>query len=148
MSKRSALLCTATGVLVASLTTLVLNHAQAAPPGPTPQVPAGGGPPGAFPNSSVTAVNVQAKGGTPFNGNVEITGYEGNGPVPWTVTKYNRGDIAMRFAPANPAGADANTLNKGFIDFTSADDASLPENQSWRPHRALGVTLPTARQNG
>jgi hypothetical protein len=93
-------------------------------------------------------VNVVARGSTTFNSNVEITGYEGNGPIPWTVTKYNRGDIAMRLAPANPAGADANTLNRGFIDFTTANDASLAEAQSWRPHPALGVAIPTARQNG
>lgn len=71
----------------------------AGPPGPTPQVPVGGGAPGPFPNTRVTGVNVVAKGSTTYNGNVEITGYEGNGPIPWTVTKYNRGDIAMRLAP-------------------------------------------------
>ena len=120
----------------------------AAPPGPTPQVPVGGGAPGPFPNTSVSAANVVAKGSTTFNGNIEITDYEGSGPIPWTVTKYNRGDIAMRLSPANPAGANANTLNKGFIDFTTANDASLAEAQSWRPHPALGVAIPTARQNG
>jgi hypothetical protein len=54
----------------------------------------------------------------------------------------------MRLAPANPAAADANTLNMGFIEFSSANNASLAENQSWRPHPALGVAIPTARQNG
>ncbi len=93
-------------------------------------------------------MNVIAKGSTTFNGNVEITAYEGEGPIPWTVTKYNRGDIAMRLSPANPAAADANTLNKGFIDFTTPTDASRPDAQSWRPHPALGVAIPTARQNG
>lgn len=120
----------------------------AASPGPTPQVPAGGGPPGPFPNTRVSGVNVVARGSTTFNGNVEITGYEGNGPIPWTVTKYNRGDIAMRLAPADSAAADANTLNKGFIDFTTANNAALAEARSWRPHPALGVAIPTARQNG
>lgn len=122
--------------------------AEAAPAGPVPQVPAGGGPPGAFPNTTVSAVNVNARGSTTFNGNVEINSFEGAGPIPWTVTKYNRGDIAMRLAPANPANANANTLNKGFIDFTSADDASLAENQSWRPHAQLGVVIPTPIRNG
>lgn len=120
----------------------------AGPPGPTPQVPVGGGAPGPFPNTRVTGVNVVAKGSTTYNGNVEITGYEGNGPIPWTVTKYNRGDIAMRLAPANAAAADANTLNKGFTDFTTPTDASVAEAQSWRPNPVLGVAIPTARQNG
>ncbi len=121
----------------------------AAPAGPVPQVPPGGGPPGPFPNTSVTAVNVIAKGSSnAYDGNVEITGFDGQGPVPWTINRYNRGDFAMRLAPANSAAANANTLNLGFIEFSSADDASLPENQAWRPHAALGVAIPTARQNG
>jgi hypothetical protein len=127
-----------------ALPTAVLGAAT----GPAPQVPAGGGPPGAFPNTTVSAVNVVAKGSATFNSNVEITGYDGQGPVGWTVTKYNRGDIAMRLAPANPAAADANTLNRGFVDFTSATDAALAECQSWRPNPVLGVAIPTARQNG
>jgi len=136
--------CTST-ILAASLAGVT---AFAVPPGPTPQVPVGGGPPGAFPNTRVSGVNVIARGSTTYNSNVEITGYEGNGPIPWTVTKYNRGDIAMRLAPANPSAADANTLNKGFIDFTTATDASVAEAQSWRPNPVLGVAIPTARQNG
>jgi hypothetical protein len=126
--RSSALTSTILAVCLAGLPVM------AAPPGPTPQIPAGGGAPGPFPNTSVSAVNVVAKGSTTFNGNVEITAYEGNGPIRWTVTRYNRGDIAMRLAPANPAGADGNTLNKGFIDFLGANDAALPENQSWRPN--------------
>lgn len=122
---------------------------SAFPPGPTPQVPAGGGPPGAFPNTSVSAVNVVARGNSAaFDGRVEITAFEGRGPIPWTISRYNRGDFAMRLAPANPAGADANTLNMGFIDFLGANDASRAENQAWRPHPRLGVAIPTARQNG
>ena len=128
---------------------LIASPAGAFPPGPTPVVPDGGGAPGAYPNTSVTAVNVLARGSsTDFNGNVEITGFEGQGPIPWTITKYNRGDFAMRLAPANPTAANANTLNQGFIDFTAAANAALPENQSWRPHPLRGVAIPTARQNG
>lgn len=123
--------------------------ANAFPPGPTPVVPVGGGPPGAFPNTSVSAVNVVAKGSASgFTGDVEITGFEGQGPIRWTINRYNRGDFAMRLAPANPAGADGNTLNKGFIQFNGANDAALAENQSWRPNALLGVAIPTARQNG
>jgi hypothetical protein len=54
----------------------------------------------------------------------------------------------MRPAPVNPAAANANILNLGFIDFGGASDAAAPENQSWRPHPALGIVIPTARQNG
>ena len=123
--------------------------AHAFPPGPTPQVPAGGGPPGLFPNTTVTAVNVVAKGNSAaFDGRVELTRFDGHGPIPWVCNRYNRGDFALRLAPANPAAATANTLNMGFTEFSSAPDASLAENQSWRPDPVLGVAIPTARQNG
>lgn len=123
--------------------------ASAAPPGPTPVIPDGGGAPGAFPNTSVTAVNVVARGSAGgFTGDVEVPAYEGQGPIRWVVNRYNRGDFAVRLAPANPSSADANTLNKGFIQFNGDNNAALAENQVWRPNAALGIALPTARQNG
>ncbi len=120
--------------------------AFSAPPGPTPQVPEGGGPPGPFPNTSVSAVNVIAKGGPSFDSNVEVTGLDGNGPIPWSVNRYNRGDFALRLSPGDPTAALAN-LGQGFIEFGD----SAPEvaaSQAWRPNPNFGVTLPTARQNG
>ncbi|MCZ7637547.1 MAG: hypothetical protein M5U12_16830 [Verrucomicrobia bacterium] len=56
--------------------------ALAAPPGPTPQIPEGGGPPGPFPNTSVSAVNVIAKGSSTFSGAVDVPGFEGQGQFP------------------------------------------------------------------
>jgi hypothetical protein len=123
----------------------VTGALMAAPPGPAPQIPEGGGAPGAYPNTSVAGVNVLAKGSSTFNSNVEITGFDGQGPIKWSVTKYNRGDLAMRFAPGNVTAAITN-LNKGFIDFT--DTASGAASQAWRPHRSRGVVIPTSRQNG
>ena len=106
-------------------------------------------PPGPFPNTSVTAVNVVAKGSSSgFNSNVELADFEGQGPLAWSCTKYNRGDFAMRISPLDPAASDANTLNRGFVDFTSAGDPALAENQTWRPSPVLGIAIPTARQNG
>jgi hypothetical protein len=96
----------------------------------------------------VTGVNVIAKGSsTAFDGNVEVTGFEGSGPVPWSINRYNRGDFAMRLAPADPVAA-ALVMNQGFTQFSGASNPSLPENQSWRPSANLGVAIPTARQNG
>lgn len=124
----------------------VAATAVAAPPGPAPQVPEGGGPPGAFPNTSVSAVNVIAKGSTEFNGNVEVAGLDGNGPIPWSVNRYNRGDFALRVSPGDPAAALDN-LNQGFIDFGD-NSPGLAASQAWRPSRLFGVIIPTARQNG
>ncbi len=120
--------------------------ALAAPPGPTPQVPEGGGAPGPFPNTSVSAVNVLAKGSTTFNGSVEVTGFDGHGPIPWSLNRYNRGDFAMRLAPGNPAAALGN-LNQGFSEFGDSSPG-VAASQAWRPSPSLGVVIPTARQNG
>lgn len=118
----------------------------AAPSGPTPQVPDGGGAPGAFPNTSVSAVNVVAKGSTTFDSNVEVSGLDGHGPIPWTVNRYNRGDFALRLAPGNPSAALDN-LGRGFAEFGDSSPG-VAASQAWRPSPNFGVILPTARQNG
>jgi hypothetical protein len=126
---------------------LAASSLLAAPSGPTPQVPEGGAAPGPFPNTSVSGVNVIAKGSnTGFNGNVEVTGFDGHGPIPWTVNRYNRGDFALRLAPGNPTAALTN-LNQGFIDFAN-NSPGVAASQAWRPSRDFGVVIPTARQNG
>ena len=118
----------------------------AAPPGPTPQVPDGGGAPGPFPNTSVSAVNVIAKGSAMFNSSVDVPGLDGQGPIPWSVNRYNRGDFAMRLSPGD-AQAALNNLNQGFIEF--GDSAvTVPASQAWRPSPLFGISIPTARQNG
>lgn len=128
------------------LLTAAVPVALAAPPGPTPQIPEGGGPPGPFPNTSVSAVNVIAKGSSTFTGAVDVPGFEGHGPIPWSLNRYNRGDFAMRLSPGDPVAA-LNNLNQGFIEF--GDNApSVPASQAWRPSPLLGVIIPTARQNG
>lgn len=118
----------------------------AAPPGPTPQIPDGGGAPGAFPNTSVSAVNVIAKGSTTFNSSVEVSGLDGQGPIPWSVNRYNRGDIALRLSPGNPTAALGN-LGQGFIEFGD-NSPGIAASQAWRPSPNFGIVLATARQNG
>jgi hypothetical protein len=118
----------------------------AAPSGPTPQIPDGGGAPGAFPNTSVSGVNVIAKGSTTFNSSVEVSGFDGNGPIPWSANRYNRGDIALRLSPGNPSAALGN-LGQGFIEFGDSSPG-IAASQAWRPSPAFGVVLASARQNG
>ncbi len=139
-----ALRWTSVTVTVASLLGLVPT--LAAPPGPTPQIPEGGAAPGPFPNTSVSAVHVIAKGSPTFNSNVEITGLGGQGPISWSANRYNRGDIALRLSPGNPTEALSN-LGAGFIEFADAAPG-LAANQAWRPGPNLGVVLATAAQNG
>lgn len=130
--------------LVALLT--VIPSLSAAPLGPAPQIPEGGAAPGAFPNTSVTAVNVIAKGSAQFTSSVEILGLDGQGPIPWSINRYNRGDFAIRLAPGNPTAALGN-LGQGFIEFADAS-AGVAASQAWRPSPIFGVVMPTARQNG
>lgn len=120
--------------------------ACAAPPGPTPQVPEGGGLPGAFPNTSISAVNVIVKGSTTFDSSVEVSGLNGSGPIAWSVNRYNRGDFAIRLSPGDPVAA-LNNLGLGFTEFADST-AGIPASQAWRPSPLLGVVIPTARQNG
>jgi hypothetical protein len=118
-----------------------------APAGPTPQIPAGGGEPGTFPNTSVSAVNVVARGSSSaFDGRVDVPGLEGQGPIPWSVNRYNRGDFALRLAPADPVAA-LDSLGKGFVEFAETTPG-LAFNRAWRPSPRLGIVIPTARQNG
>jgi hypothetical protein len=134
-----------TPTALASLVATALTSG-AAPDGPAPQVPDGGGAPGAFPNTSVTAVNVIARGSTTFNSSVDIPGLDGNGPIPWSVNRYNRGDIALRLAPGNPTAALGN-LGQGFIEFGDSSPG-IAASQAWRPAPGFGAVLVTARQNG
>jgi hypothetical protein len=133
---------------VTALTVLlaIVPSVSAAPPGPTVQIPEGGAAPGAFPNTSVTAVNVITKGSSIFDSSVEVTGFNGQGPIPWSVNRYNRGDFALRLAPGDPTAA-LGSLGQGFIEFSDSAP-SLAASQAWRPSRHLGIVLPTARQNG
>lgn len=118
----------------------------AAPAGPTPQIPEGGAAPGPFPNTSVSGVNVIARGSSTFDGSVDVPGLDGNGPIPWTVNRYNRGDFALRLSPGNLANAFDN-LGLGFIEFGDNSPA-IPASQAWRPSPRFGVVIPTARRNG
>lgn len=134
-------------LLSSSALSLAAGSLLAAPAGPEPQIPEEGGVPGAFPNTSVSGVNVIARGSsTGFDGSVEITGLDGQGPIPWSVNRYNRGDIALRLSPGDPVAALGN-LDQGFIEFADNSPA-LPANQAWRPSQSFGVVLVTARQNG
>lgn len=118
----------------------------AAPQGPAPLIPEGGGPPGPFPNTSVSAVNVIAKGSSVFDGRVEVPGFDGQGPITWSLNRYNRGDFALRLAPGDPVAALGN-LGQGFIDFAD-NSPGVAASQAWRPSQSFGVVIPTARQNG
>ncbi len=110
-------------------------------------VPDGGGEPGAYPNTSVTGANLIVRGGATFDSNAEVTAFDGQGPIAWSINRYNRGDFSMRLSPADPTAAANGTLNQGYIEFADTSPG-LAASLAWRPTPVRGVILPTARQNG
>lgn len=108
-------------------------------------VPAGGGAPGDYPTTSVTAANWTAAGGTTYDSTVAVDLLE-QGPIPWAVSKYNRGDFSVKLSPFDATAARAN-LNKGFIDFNNSDATSGP-GRSWSPIPDVGILIPTVRELG
>ena len=133
-------------VLLRAVILFIANSILAAPAGPVPQVPEGGAAPGVFPNTSVTGVNVVARGSTTFNSSVDVVGLEGQGPIPWSVNRFNRGDFALRLSPANPTAAWS-ILGQGFREFGDSTPG-VAASQAWRPTPALGVVMASARRNG
>lgn len=117
---------------------------------PEPQVPAepaGSQPPGAYPNFSVTAANwvMITPPGVDYSSAQFIMNLEGNGPIPWCVSRYNRGDIAVRLNPRDPQAARGNL---GILqEFANAPATEAP-GQAWRLSPDAGVVLPSVRKNG
>jgi len=115
------------------------------PYGPEPQVPDGGQPPGPFPGNTVGAANWVAESGTTFDGTVSI-GLDGQGPIPWSISRYNRGDFAVRLSPLDPTAAQDNF---GILqDFPGEGTAAIPSEQAWTPNAEAGIIIPTVRTNG
>jgi hypothetical protein len=133
-------------VLLRAVILFIANSILAAPAGPIPQVPEGGAAPGVFPNTSVTGVNVVARGSTTFNGSVDVVGLEGQGPIPWSVNRFNRGDFALRLSPANPTTA-LSILGQGFREFGDSTPG-VAASHAWRPIPAQGIVMASARRNG
>lgn len=115
------------------------------PYGPALVIPEGGLPPGPFPGNSVSAANWVAQGGPTFDATVSI-GQDGQGPIPWSNSRYNRGDFAVRLSPLDPTAAQDNF---GVLqEFPGEGTAAIPSEQAWRPTPEVGVIIPSVRANG
>lgn len=141
--------------IVALCGTLVCGPGvQAAAPTPTdPEAKAMGGLPGAFP-TTVTAANVQIDQFTPavLNGsgsnNLRVT-FPAAGPIKWTESRHNEGDIALLIGPGNPNDSTYYPPN-AFVDNYGPIANGPFENSTlaWRLSRATGASLATVRHNG
>jgi len=115
------------------------------PLGPDPVAPDGGTLPGPFPSNTVGAANWIASSGNTFDGTTSI-GLEGQGPIPWSISRYNRGDFAVRLSPADATAAQDNF--DILQDFPGEGTAAIPSEQAWIPNAEAGIIIPTVRTNG
>merc|ERR1719464_1992027 len=69
------------------------------------------------------------------------------GPVPWSVSRFNRGDAAPLLGPRWPA-SQPNLGVRAPLGGSSLDYAAAHCSQAWSPHRKYGVILPAVARNG
>eukprot|EP00850_Spirogloea_muscicola_P022894 SM000316S12309 [mRNA] locus=s316:10974:15387:- [translate_table: standard] len=104
-----------------------------------------------YDGSTVTAVKFQmdASGISEYNGldhdNVRVD-IVGQGPLYWSLSRYNRGDLAPRLMPRHPFAqcSLAVAYSKGHATSDPMDFSA----QAWRPSPRKGVLLATVAQNG
>jgi hypothetical protein len=126
----------------------------------TPVSPSAG--PGAYPNTSVTAVNwkeqMPADGRAPngsfiiYNSNNKnelILSIDGEGPIPWAAPGYNQGDLDISLAPRDPVAATQpgnlgpySNPNRSL----SVTDPASPVTQAWIPSTRQGLIIGSVRK--
>lgn len=117
---------------------------------PTPSGgPGGDHAPGAYP-STVTAANMNASlaAGTTLGGagsdNILVT-FPSAGPIAWTDSRHNEGDIALSIGPRLPGDASFYPPNN-FVNYAAVDGDNT--TQAWRVNQQTGALLATPRHNG
>ncbi|RIK84702.1 MAG: hypothetical protein DCC67_04660 [Planctomycetota bacterium] len=122
---------------------------------PTPTDPGGlaqGLLPGAFP-TSVTAANVNVAQFTPAtldgsnSNNLQVT-FTAAGPIKWTESRHNEGDISLLISPGEP-GNSAYYPPAAFVnDYKPLDGQPFQESTiAWRLNQQAGAALATVRKN-
>jgi hypothetical protein len=141
-------------MMVATACFLVGNAAWSQPPEPTdPEGMAMGGLPGTYP-TTVTAANVNVEQFTPaeLNGanqnNMRVT-IPASGPIKWTESRHNEGDMALLISPGMPNDASyfppADFVdNYAPIAITPFENTTL----AWRVNQRTGALLASVRHNG
>jgi hypothetical protein len=139
---------------VAAAAALSAAVATAAAPTPTdPTNNAMGLLPGTFP-TTVTAANITVEQGTPAtmngtNQNLMRVSYVASGPVKWTHSRANEGDLSFLIGPGNPND------HSYFPSFDFKDNYGPITNGpfekstiAWRINQQTGAALATVRHNG
>lgn len=123
---------------------------------PTPSDPTGnalGHLPGTFP-TTVTAANVNVEQFTPASldgggsNNLRVS-FPASGPIKWTESRHNEGDIALLIGPEMPNDASYYPAN-AFLDNYGPIANGPFENTTlaWRVNQQTGALLATVRHNG
>ncbi len=144
-------------ITLSCLITLVgTGHLLGQPPkisDPNNMAPAGSMP-GVFPES-ITAANVNAAPipGSTIGGagsNNMLVSFPASGPVAWTESRHNEGDIALLVGPFDPNDPSYFPPN-AFVDNYSPLENGQPfanTTLAWRVNRDHGALLATVRHNG
>ena len=128
-------------------------HGQAPPISDPDMMAPAGAMPGTFPES-ITAANVNAAPipgstiGGPGSNNIRVT-FPASGPVAWTESRHNEGDIALQVGPFDPNDPSYFPPDDFVDDYRPL--AGQPfENTTlaWRVNRDHGALLATVRHNG
>lgn len=123
---------------------------SAAPP--TTTGPNNPNPPGTFP-SSVTAanVNVTSLPGSVFGdtGSDDLkVSFPSAGPIKWTSSRYNEGDLALSIGPFAPDDASYYPPNAHGVFRPGTDQPFHNSTMAWRLNKETGATMVSVRTNG
>jgi hypothetical protein len=139
-------------VLVSGLSTI--RSVQAQPPMPTdPEGMAMGGLPGEFP-TTVTAANMNVDQFLPavLNGdgqnNLRVS-FPASGPIKWTESRHNEGDIALLIGPQMPNDPSYFPPNEFVDNYGPIANGSFENTTlAWRISRSTGAALASVQHNG
>jgi len=146
MKKSLLTLSTGAGLVLST----ALSASAAAPP--TTTGPDNPNPPGAFPTSvTATNVNVASLPGSVFDGagsNDLKVSFPSAGPIKWTSSRFNEGDLALSIGPFDPNDPsyyppNAHGEYKPGRDGQPFSNATL----AWRLNKETGASLVSVRTN-
>ena len=152
-------------LIFAAAVLAIANHAPAAAPptsDPDARLIAGFDQPGTFPTTvTATNINIAPRDGAELDGANEdflTLSFPSAGPIAWTSSRANNGDLAVSIGPADPNDpryfpptGELDNYQAMNLDFDPIDPNS-PDNElttlAWRVSNATGALFATTRHNG
>ena len=110
--------------------------------------------PGVYPQTvTATNINISPLPGSRLDGdnsnNLRVT-FPAGGPIKWTESRHNEGDVAPLIGPFDPADASFYPPNQYVNDYKPLESEQPFANTTlaWRVSREVGTMLATVRHNG